>query len=418
MKIAYIGVGKLGLPCAMVAAVRHDAVGYDVSRWPYDVLASRVFPHPEAEAQEYLNKTTLRMVDSIEAAVAHGDLIFVAVQTPHGPEYEGSTRIPETRADFDYSYLKRAVEDVAVAAKKLGKKVVVSVISTVLPGTVAREIRPLLNEYTALAYNPHFIAMSTVIPDYVRPEFILLGADAGDEDAADVVREFYGTITKAPVRQMSVASAEATKVAYNSLISCKITIANTWMQICDATGANVDDVTEALCAATTRIISPKYLKSGMGDGGSCHPRDLIALSCISDKLGFTYNIFDALMKAREEQTAWLAVLAVDAARERGLQSIGILGKAFKAGTNMVNGSPAVLLYNLLQEHAWVQAGHPVVQWDPKIDPPREFAYAAAFVVATDHDEFYTMTFPEGSVVIDPWGKMRDREGVDVVRVGR
>ena len=410
MKIGYVGLGKLGLPVALSAARWHDVVGYDPAPQAAEALSSRVYPHREEMAQKYLQSTTLQMVSSVDDVVRHADVVFVLVQTPHLEDFEGVTRLPDDRVDVDYSYLKKAVSQVAAAAEaRGGRRVVLSVMSTVLPGTIAREIKPLLNKWTALVYNPAFPAMGTAIPDFEAPEFVLLGVD--DQDAADAVREFYHFV-KAPVVEMSVASAEATKVFYNSFISAKIGLANAWMEICHRLGADVDDVSRALSLGTARILSPKYMKGGMGDAGGCHPRDNIALSWLSRNLGMGYDLFGDLMRVRERQTEWLAGLCASRA---GGRPVVVLGKAYKSETNLTVGSCATLLKNILAESV-----PGVEQFDPHVDPPRTFDSPAVFVVATDHAAFYDerTTYPKGSLVIDPWGRMADREGVEVVRVGR
>src|SRR3990167_5412650 len=138
-KIGFVGMGKLGFPCALAAASRgHDVVGVDASDQPYKILSSKKYPYIEKGAQELLETTSLRMVDDIISAVTHADIVFIAVQTPHRPEFEGITRMPEHRADFDYSALKGAVAAVAHAAKTLKKHVTIVVISTVLHGTNER----------------------------------------------------------------------------------------------------------------------------------------------------------------------------------------------------------------------------------------------------------------------------------------
>jgi UDPglucose 6-dehydrogenase len=176
-KIGVCGLGKLGFPIALSLAKRHDVVGYDVSPAAKEILTSRKYPHREIGAQELLETTALRIVDTVDELVTHSDVCFVIVQTPHRPEFEGVTRLPKERADFDYTYLREAVSDVAETAKKLAKQLIVVIMSTVLPGTIDREIKPLLNEYTSLVYNPAFPAMGTAVDDYESPEFVLIGAD-------------------------------------------------------------------------------------------------------------------------------------------------------------------------------------------------------------------------------------------------
>ncbi len=444
MKIGFVGMGKLGFPCALAAAFKgHDVVGFDENLLPYDILASRKYPHREERAQELLDTTTLRMVVGLPSVVAHSEIIFVAVQTPHRPEFEGLTRMPEERSDFDYSVLVQAVRNVAHEAREQKKPTTIVVISTALPGTCRRVLYPLLNEYTGFIYNPFFIAMGTTIPDYLRPEYVLLGYDAAVDkvDSLERVRSFYNElhgqgclaetvempgsamqqvlVRMAPRHQvMSVESAELTKVGYNVFLGLKIVAANSIMEIAHKIpGANCDDVTNALALATDRVVSSRYMRGGMGDGGGCHPRDQIALAWLADELDLSYDLFGAMVKAREAQTEFLADLCDDEANRAGGLPIVILGKAYKKGTNLTYGSPAILLKNILDGF-----GLTSLQWDPHVDgfdfTFEHLVQPGAFVVATNHDEFYSMKFPQGSVVIDPWGKMADQPGVRVVRVGR
>lgn len=419
MRVGFVGLGKLGFPVAMAYATKHDVVGYDAAPHAKEILASRKYPHREIGAQEFLNATSLRVADTVDAVVSHADLIHLAVQTPHQPEFEGITRMPEHRADFDYSALVSAMRAVADSAKAQRKHVTVVVISTVLPGTSERELMPLLvgNDFVSFVYSPQFIAMGNTISDVFSPEFMLLGVDKSDARGVEEVRAFFESFhAKEKLRFMSVASAELTKVAYNVALSVKITIANSLMEICHKTGADVDEVTNALGKATDRVISPKYLRGGMADAGPCHPRDIIALAWLAQKLDLTYDFFGSMARSREAQTEFIAQLCIEAA-DQATFPIVILGKSYKRGTNLTIGSAAVLLKNILCETVSPER---IEQWDPHVDVPRAFDKPAVFVVATDHDDFYasSFSFPAGSVVLDPWGKMPNREGVKVVRVGR
>ena len=144
--------------------------------------------------------------------VLNSEIIFVPIQTPHDPKYEGVTRIPNKRIDFDYSFLKSGIENLSASIEKNGQDKVVIIISTVLPGTIRNEIKPLLGKHTKLCYNPFFIAMAT-IRDFLNPEFILFGVD--DNDAADKAQNFYKTICDAPFYKTTIENAELIKVSYN-----------------------------------------------------------------------------------------------------------------------------------------------------------------------------------------------------------
>lgn len=411
MKIGFVGLGKLGMPCALAISLKgHDVMGFDVCP---EKMQKHTFtfcergPNGEPSIEPLLKKSNLGF-GSLREVVRHSDIIFVAVQTPHNERYEGVTRLPTERIDFDYTYLVNCIRDLSLVIQEGGEDKVVVIISTVLPGTLRKHVLPLINNHVRLCYNPFFIAMGTAMTDFYNPEFVLFGVV--DEEAAKKAEVFYKTIHNAPFFRTSLENAELIKVAYNTFIGTKIAFANTIMEICHKLpGTNVDEVMTALQLAKDRLISGKYLGGGMGDGGGCHPRDNIALSWLARELHLSFDWFEAIMLARENQTEWLAWLMV----QHKLPKV-ILGKAFKAETNIVVGSPAVLMKNLLEE-----SGHEVTMWDPYVDKHRipELRRPGVFFVATRHPEFRTFTFPKGSVVIDPWRYIPDQEGVTVIRVG-
>ncbi|HET9050499.1 MAG TPA: nucleotide sugar dehydrogenase [Candidatus Dormibacteraeota bacterium] len=418
-KVGLVGLGKLGMPVALAISNRgHDVMGNDVDA---QKMQTHTFPHRElGEDGEpsivpSLQRSKLSF-GTLEEVVRHAEIIFVAVQTPHEPLYEGVTRLPQERVDFDYRYLRSAVADLSAAIRDHGEDRIVVVISTVLPGTTRREILPRLDDHVKLCYNPFFIAMGTTIQDFVNPEFVLLGAR--DDATAARVQSFYRTLHDRPIFQTTIENAELIKVAYNTFISMKIVYANTLMEICHRIpGCDVDEVTRGLSFGTQRLLSPRYLKGGMGDGGGCHPRDNIALSWLAQSLGLSHDWFETLMLSRESQTDWIGGLADEWHRRQGYEHkvVGIYGRAFKRGTNLTIGSPATLLANLLGER-----GYEVEMWDPHIDAgPCPFTRAGVYVVATDHEEFagLNLEVPEGSVVIDPWRIVVQRPGVEVVAVG-
>jgi UDPglucose 6-dehydrogenase len=368
----------------------------------------------EEGAQRLLTRSNITLVDEVTALAGNCDLIFVPIQTPHQPEYEGITPIPETRADFDYTYLVEGVKMLADAVAEVQKDVIVVIISTVLPGTMELEIKPILHPKMHLCYNPYFIAMGTTIPDYTHPEFVLLGCDDESPDVVAKVKEFYATIHTRPVYATNIASAELIKVAYNTFIGMKIVFANTIMEICHKTDADADSVIDALSMADERLISNKYMYGGMGDGGGCHPRDNIAMSWLAGELELSHDFFNDIMFAREDQTAWLCQLIVDE-MDSDADNVYILGKAYKPGTNLTIGSPALLLQRLLEEDFFLKA----IAWDPYIDPVDERPSGpGVYLVGTRHEAFKDLSFIEGATIIDPW-RFVERIGPDckLVRVG-
>ena len=408
MNVGFMGMGKLGLPVALAIEKKgHKVIGYDPSPQVQETIRTKELPYKEAQAKEWLKKSNIQH-KSVQQVVEHSDIIFVPIQTPHGDKFEGSTRIPDEREDFDYSYLIDGLTELDNELFQQKKEMTVVVISTVLPGTIRKHIKPLLSEYTKLCYNPFFIAMGTTIEDFLRPEIILFGVD--DEEAARKAKKFYRTINHAPFYETTIENAELIKVTYNTFIGTKIAFVNSVMEMCHhLPNTNVDEVMNALKMCNKRIISDKYLSGGMGDGGGCHPRDNIALSWLSDKLDMSFNWFDNIMKQREVQTDWLA----DIIEYNKKGKVVILGKSFKPETNIETGSPAHLLANILRERN-ISFEH----YDPYVDGDFEIGNdACTFFVATKHEDFNDIDYPKDSIIIDPWRYIGDKQDVKVIRIG-
>lgn len=399
MKIGFCGLGKLGFPVALaIESKGHEVFGYDIDTNVVDYLSTKTYPHVEKDLQPLLDKTNLK-IKSLEDVVLESEILFMPIQTPHEKEFEGITELPRTRKDFDYTYLKKAIEDVTEIAQRNNKSVILVVISTCLPGTFKAHIKPLLNKYIKYVYNPSFIAMGTVIDDYLNPEFSLIGVE--NEEASQKLQEFYTTIHNKPHVVTDITTAEGIKVSYNTWITAKTVIANIWGEIAHKTGMNFDDIFKAWSLSTNRLISTKYMQSGMGDGGGCHPRDNIALSWLAEKLDLSHNIFEDLMYAREDFERWHGQLARDYAIKHKLP-LYILGKAFKPETNIETGSPAILMSNLL--------GYPH-------EHVKSIQDVGVYFVATGHS-IYASGYPVGSIVLDPFGFVENQVGVTVIKIGR
>ena len=214
MNVGFLGLGKLGLPVALsVEENGHNVAGIDIDEKTIEMIKNKslldeqgnlILGH-EMKANQLLSNSNLKIMN-LDELVKFSDIIFVPIQTPHDPLYEGVTRLPESRVDFDYTWLRQGIAELADAIDKQDEEKVVIIISTVLPGTIEREIKPILNNKVKLCYNPFFIAMGTVISDFTNPEFVLFGVD--DENAAKVAEDFYKTIHEKPFYKTDLKSAE------------------------------------------------------------------------------------------------------------------------------------------------------------------------------------------------------------------
>jgi UDPglucose 6-dehydrogenase len=404
MKIAFIGLGKLGMPCAETIALKnHDVTGYDTF---------------------YKTSKLVKIKNSIQDCVKDRDIVFIAVPTPHDSDYDGRSPTAHLEPkDFDYSIVKSVVED---ANKHMNINQMLVLISTVLPGTVRREIIPIITN-TRFIYNPYLIAMGSVAWDMVNPEMVMIGTEDGSEtgDAALLV-EFYKTIMENNPRYVvgTWDECECIKVFYNTFISAKIGLVNMIQDVAQHQGnINVDVVTEALAQSTMRIMGPQYMKAGMGDGGGCHPRDNIALRYMAKELNLEYDLFDSIMTAREKQAKNLAKFIVDIAREKQ-QPLIIHGKAYKPGVEYCDGS-----YSLLIGHYCKEFGIDPIYVDPRTgdiyNPTTPCVFLLAHSATTTYKYTHLANFtldslycliPRESTVIDPWRKYVD-ENCHVIHYG-
>jgi len=403
VKVAMIGCGKLGLPCAEVMSQHYDVVGYDVVKDP--------------EAQ-------IPMMETIAEAVAGRDLIFVAVPTPHDPAYGGSKPIAEMPPkDFDYSIVRHVLRDMN---PHLNKNQLVVLISTVLPGTVREYLAPNITN-ARFIYNPYLIAMGSVKWDMVNPECLIIGTEDGTETGdARLLTDFYRPLMENdPVINVGTwDEAEAIKIFYNTFISAKIGLVNMIQDVAESNGnINVDVVTDALKRATQRITGPRYLTAGMGDAGACHPRDNIALRWLAQKLDLGYDLFHAIMHSRDQQAQRMARRLVALHHETGLPVI-IHGRAYKPYVPYTIGS-----YSELVGHFVEQAGVAVKYADPltgdTVEGPAKcvvlMAHNAGITysgtgVEIKPDSFY-FEIAAGSIILDPWRTVPEISGIRVIHYG-
>lgn len=427
MKIGFIGLGKLGMPVAATMALGgHEVIGYDVderlmSLEPRETIEAG--PDGTGNFYDYLKNSNI-MFGNMNAVVCNSDIVFFAVQTPHAPGYDGTTELKREKKNFDYSYLMRAVKQAAEIAGQKHEDTVFAIISTVLPGTIDKWIRNLVPDNVHVVYNPSFIAMGTTMQDYLYPEFILVG---GDETVCSVVAHAHisainghGIKPDVPVCYMSVQSAELTKVAYNTFIGAKIAVANTLMEICHHfSHANIDDVSNALSMATRRVASGAYMKGGMGDGGACHPRDNVAMSWLAENLNLSWDIFQDVMMCRYRQAKWLAQMMLDEADKCDAAGVDvdlvIVGYAYKPETNLIDGSPALLVKDILEK-----AGNKVTTCDPIVEGTLSIKdiQNSVILIGCKHSMFQHYQFGPRCTVIDPFRYMPNDCAAKVIRVGK
>ena len=397
MKLSFIGLGKLGLPCAEVFAENgYSVTGYDVA----PIISDKV-----------------EIVDSIKKAVSDRDVVFIAVPTPHDPLYDGRKPISHLPPkDFDYSIVKDVIQEVN---QYTNRDQILVLISTVLPGTIREQLIQYVTN-PKFVYNPYFIAMGSVKYDMVNPDLIILGNESGIEtqEVKTLISLYESIIQNNPsIIVSNWDECECIKVFYNTLVSTKLSFVNMIQDVAERQGnINVDVVTEALCKSTDRIISSKYMKAGMGDGGACHPRDNIALKYLSQKLDLGYDFFGAIMHTREMQARNVALKLVEIAKENSLPIV-IHGKTYKPGVPYIDGSYSILIGNYCENFGIVPKYIDPVIGDLKISEPSVILLAHSYSTTYHKEDKLYCNVPDGSVIVDIWRTISESRDIKVIPYG-
>tara|TARA_B100000287_G_scaffold427001_1_gene475867 strand:+ start:321 stop:1457 length:1137 start_codon:yes stop_codon:yes gene_type:complete len=364
MLIGFIGLGKLGMPCAEAVSDKGHYVN------GYDILPKQ--------------STKIDIKDSIQEVIEQSDIILIATPTPHEEGYDGREPTSEKQPkDFNYDSVKEVLKE---CNKYIKQDQTLALISTVLPGTIRRELAPLVTN-TRLIYNPYLIAMGSVGWDMVNPEMIIIGTMKGNIATAERARlllNFYARIcdNNPRVEFGTWEEAESIKIFYNTFISAKLSLVNMVQEVAQKLGhMNVDIVTKALAKSTQRINSPAYMRAGMGDGGACHPRDNIALRWLAKELNLGYDIFETIMTAREKQAENMAKEILKHGR-----TVNFTSDTYKAGTDLVDGSYSLLVQYYVKKHG----GELVNGFDTPVD-----------VIVRVH-ESDNITADNRTTIFDPW----------------
>ena len=365
-KIGFIGLGKLGMPCSEAVAKK----GFDVTG--YDILPK--------------SSSVIIIKDSLKETIADRDIVFVSTPTPHEEGYDG--RSPTSHLpvkDFNYDAVKKVLTQCNAL---MTEQQTLVLISTVLPGTTRRELAPLVTN-TKLLYNPYLIAMGTVSWDMINPEMIMIGSKNGMSGTnckirSEMLASFYNAIcdNSPRVEIGTYEDVEAMKVFFNTFISTKIAFSNMIQDVGHRLGhMDIDKVTQALSKCTVKLMSPAYMKPGMGDGGACHPRDNIALRWLAKELDLGYDMFETIMTAREKQAENMAMAIL----EHGKQ-IYFSSDYYKPGTKQVDGSSSLLLQHYVEKHGGTIASG--------VDTPVD-----VIVRVHESDE---VKADENTIIFDPW----------------
>jgi UDPglucose 6-dehydrogenase len=432
MRIAMIGTGYVGLVSgACFADFGHRVICVDKDAAKIDGLNSGVMPiwEPGLEALVTANaaRGRLSFTTDLPSAVADAEAVFIAVGTP--------ARRGDGHADLTFVF--DAVRELAAVIRP---DTVVVTKSTVPVGTGDR-IEAILREEgvadPSVASNPEFLREGAAIADFKHPDRIVVGAE--DEHAREALREIYRPLflNRAPILFTGRRTAELTKYAANAFLAVKISFINEIADLCEAVDADVQDVARGI--GLDNRIGPKFLHAGPGYGGSCFPKDTLALLQTADAAGVDQRIVRTTVAVNDERKARMAERVVRAVGGdvRG-KRIAVLGLAFKPNTDDMREAPSIpLIEGLVERGAEVVAFDPVARHQAEQlrggiafadDAQAAAAGADALVIVTEWDEFRALDLAtiaaamRGRVLVD-LRNVYDREeaeqsGLAYVGIGR
>jgi UDPglucose 6-dehydrogenase len=369
MQIAVVGSGYVGLVAgACFADLGHDVIVVDNDQEKLAALNRGEVPIHENFLPELLHRyrgTRLRFSDDLQNAVHASAAIFVAVGTP-----------PTEQGEADLSYVESVARGIAGAIDSY--KIVVE--KSTVPVYTSDWVRKVISRNGAensefdVASNPEFLREGTAVTDFLYPDRIVIGADTAR--CAAVLQEIYAPLVEGtyylrpdaiprpdraqippPLITTSAKSAELIKHASNAFLAMKISFINAVASICESVGANVQQVCQGV-GSDTRI-GRRFLNPGVGYGGSCFPKDLLAFRSVARECGYDFRLLDEVIRINDEQRQRFIRKVRSALWTLRGKKLGVLGLAFKGGTDDIRESPAILLIkSLLQEGCTICAFDP------------------------------------------------------------
>ncbi len=414
MRISVVGSGYVGLVAgACFADLGHEVILVDNDAQKLADLQSGRVPIHEKFLPELLTRhrgQRLNFSGNLADAVRASSAIFIAVGTP-----------PTNAGEADLSYVESVAREVACAIN--GYKVVVE--KSTVPVYTSNWVRTVMLRNGAepdsfdVASNPEFLREGTAVTDFLYPDRIVLGAD--HERCAALLREIYAPLTSGsyysspgavpapqnakippPAIVTSAKSAELIKHASNAFLAMKISFVNAVASICESVGADVHQVCQGI--GSDSRIGPRFLSPGIGYGGSCFPKDLTAFRAVARECGYDFRLLDEVIRINEEQRQRFLRKVRSALWTLRGKRIGVLGLAFKGGTDDIRESPAVLLVQTL-----VHEGCTVAAFDPAAmdrardvlsndvefvgDPYEAASGADALLILTEWEEFAVLDLP-------------------------
>jgi UDPglucose 6-dehydrogenase len=417
MNIAMIGSGYVGLvAAACLAEIGHNVVCVDNNPEKVKSLAAGDPLIHESFLPELLVRHRggrLHFTTSLPDAVRASAIIFIAVGTP-----------PCESGEADVSFIESVCSDIAQEINGHGPRTII--VKSTVPAGTNDWIRQVLlrngvpRDNFSIASNPEFLREGSAVTDFLYPDRIVVGSSS--PQATALLREVYSPLTDgsyhassnripqpddscspAQLIETSPASSEMIKHASNAFLAMKVSFINAMANICEATGADVEELVRGM--GSDRRIGARFLKAGIGYGGSCFPKDVSALRAVAEECGYNFQLLDEVTRINEQQRKHFVDKVRSALWTLNDKHVAVLGLSFKGGTDDLRASPAVeIVRNLLQEGCTIRAFDPAAMnraRDEFSSTPgfslAESAYEAAegadaILVLTDWEEFLSLDF--------------------------
>jgi UDPglucose 6-dehydrogenase len=416
VKITVIGLGYVGLVAAgCFAELGHDVISVDKDADKLAQLRQGKLPIHEDFLPELIKKHGNRRItysESLEQAVHASDVIFIAVNTP-----------PASSGEADLSFVESVSQQLAaaIADRKCGFKLIVE--KSTVPVYTSTWIRRVMTLNGApegsfdVASNPEFLREGTAVRDFLYPDRIVIGAN--QERSLAMLRRLYEPLTSggyyksatipapegatipAQLIATSTHSAELIKHASNAFLAMKISFINAVANICEAVGADIEQVRAGI-GADSRIGS-RFLRPGIGYGGSCFPKDLLAFRAVAKQCGYNFELLDAVIQINEEQRKRFVKKVRNALWTLKGKRLAVLGLAFKGGTDDIRESPSIATINLLLEE-----GCRIVAYDPFAGEKAMAGEAfATDAISLAPDAYAAVKDADAVLILTDWKEFRE-----------
>lgn len=406
-RIGVVGIGKVGLSLALVMAKHFEVKAVDVSSKTVNQIKN-CGHFTEKNVNKYLKQWGDNLEVSVDFSLLRScDVIFVVVGT-------------QTES-YSAKNVKSALRKLARHLND-GNQVLV-IVSTVNPTDMNSEIIPSLNhlqvklKIKGICYNPAMIALGDVIEGFEHPDYVLIGES--NKEAGDKLKNVWKNVVPndTPIIRSSIINIETAKFALNLALMNKISFINTVTEFCEKVGADIDRITEVL-KLDPRIAGKKMFRGGLGFGGPCFPRDVVAFKRVSEQFGASCYLCDVIQQVNKEQILRSVRLITGFNRKR----ISVLGITYKPDTSVIIESQAVQIADMLQSK-----GYDVIIYDPSgaenakqqlkgvkfADNMRNCVHDGEIVfIAVPWSEFSELEpedFNEAQIIIDPWRVLRDKK---------